>query len=222
MDFGGFSTGQGLDTDWMVMNRGFPRLLVFAREPVPGRVKSRLVPALGEEAVAVLYRKMLEGVLETVAGLAGAQGELWCDAAEREAPVCMELAARFGLGLWRQSGADLGERMFRALASGAGDGPAVLIGSDCPGYDAGYLSDAFDTLREVDVVLGPALDGGYVLIGLNHPAVRLFQGVSWGGPRVLEQTRERLRELGLCWHELPALRDLDRPEDLQYFGELLP
>jgi hypothetical protein len=123
----------------------------------------------------------------------------------------------YPLTLHAQRGADLGRRMQRALAWTLRDSRyAVLIGSDCPALTPAVLRNAFRALRAgSDVVLVPALDGGYVLIGMRRPAARLFHGIEWGSARVLQQTRRRLRQLGLNWVELPALADVDRPEDLR-------
>jgi rSAM/selenodomain-associated transferase 1 len=91
---------------------------------------------------------------------------------------------------------------------------AVLIGSDCPGYHSGYLKAALGALTDHDAVLGPAADGGYVLIGLSRYAPQLFAKMPWGTGKVLAQTRAALERLGWSWAELPTLTDLDRPEDL--------
>ncbi len=187
------------------------RLLVFAREPVPGRVKTRLIPALGAPGAARLYRRLLEHSLCAAGALTTAQVQLWCDSGGEG---CRELAQRFGATLFHQRGRDLGERMHRALSMPPPGAPSVLIGSDCPGYTPAYLRAAFAALDELDAVLGPALDGGYVLIGVRRSHARLFEDIAWGGSAVLQTTRERLRELGWRWVELPALGDVDRPDDL--------
>jgi glycosyltransferase A (GT-A) superfamily protein (DUF2064 family) len=102
-----------------------------------------------------------------------------------------------------------------AAAQALNDASRVLLmGVDCPGLSEGVLARALTRLESEDLVLGPAEDGGYVLLGLKRAEPRLFQGVDWGTDRVLAQTRERLRALGWLWHELPALWDLDRPADL--------
>jgi glycosyltransferase A (GT-A) superfamily protein (DUF2064 family) len=98
---------------------------------------------------------------------------------------------------------------------------AVLIGTDCPGYHGAYLSAALDALTDHDAVLGPAADGGYVLIGLRRPAAALFAGMPWGTDAVLAGTRSALASLGWSWVELPTLSDLDRPEDLAQVPDLL-
>lgn len=196
------------------------RLLVFAREPVPGRVKTRLIAALGETAATALYRQMLHRTLTTAARLNGVRRELWSDGA-KPTPELRALATRYGMAWHTQRGPDLGVRMATALAQATADGDmAVLIGSDCPGFDITYLEAAYDALAEHDAVIGPAADGGYVLIGVKQPRPELFHGVAWGTDRVLQMTRDRLRRCGLRWRELPVRRDLDEPGDLEHFPEL--
>jgi rSAM/selenodomain-associated transferase 1 len=118
--------------------------------------------------------------------------------------------------LQRQHGADLGRRMAHALKHALRDSQcAVLIGSDCPALTTAVLKNAFTALHDgADVVLVPALDGGYVLIGVSQSAARLFQGITWGSDRVMAQTRRRLRQLSLKCVELPALADVDTAADL--------
>jgi rSAM/selenodomain-associated transferase 1 len=122
-----------------------------------------------------------------------------------------------GLTLTEQGDGDLGQRMHRAfervLASQA---CAIVIGTDAPALDAGYLREAATTLQAHDAVIGPAVDGGYALLGLRRPAAALFDGIDWSTPRVLAQTRERLRRLGLTWAELAPLHDIDEPADLRH------
>ncbi len=197
------------------------QLLVFAREPVAGRVKTRLIPKLGEAAATALYRKMLHDTLTIATQVAADRVELWVD---RLDPTS-ELAARardLGMSTRVQSGADLGARMHGAFVETLhGARTAVLIGSDCPEYDAGYIAAAFDALERHDAVIGPARDGGYVLIGTKTAEPRLFRHVPWGTARVLAVTRDRLTQLQWRWHELPPKRDLDTPRDLSRFPQLL-
>lgn len=196
-------------------------LIVFAREPVPGRVKTRLIPALGPEGAARLYRALLHLALEAAAGVPGVGRELWCVGAPPDHGVCSGLAERYGLELRHQPAGDLGERMGTALAEALTHSErAVLIGSDCPEYTPAYLTSAFAALDGEDVVLGPAADGGYVLIGLRRPAPALFADMPWGTGLVLKRTRTALLGLGWPWAELPTLRDLDEPEDLRAFPDL--
>lgn len=193
-------------------------LLVFARAPLPGASKTRLIPALGADGAARLSARMLRRTLATARGQAT---ELWC-APDTAHPVFAECAAEFGVRLHTQQGTDLGQRMAHALAEAFGRARAgVLVGTDCPGLCAADLAEARAALATeggegAEAVLGPAVDGGYYLIGLRRPAPELFADMPWGGPDVLAETRRRLRELGWRWHELAPRRDLDRPEDLAY------
>lgn len=192
-------------------------LIVFGREPRPGEVKTRLIPTLGAQGAADLYRRLLLATLATAAEAQVDRRELWVDVLDPRGFAAAQ-AKRFGLSLHRQRGADLGERMADAFERTLSMGTlVVLIGSDCPDCTAAYLADAFDALRHADAVLGPASDGGYVLIGLRRLDRRLFERISWGGDRVLAATRKRLTQLDWAWHELPALDDLDRPEDIGRF-----
>jgi len=187
------------------------RLLVFARAPVAGQAKTRLIPALGAEGATQLHGRLVRRALEAASGSGAGSVELWC------APDCsheflQDCRRSFGCRLQPQPDGDLGQRMRTALEAGL---PAVLLGSDAPGLTADNIRTAADALVwGNDCVLVPALDGGYVLIGLAVPAPRLFEGIGWGGPDVLEQTRRRCMQLGLRFVELPACPDIDRPEDL--------
>lgn len=196
------------------------RLLVFAKAPEPGRVKTRLIPALGREGAARLHYRLLERTLAEAAGLPGVEMELWSP--DPGHPAIVELAVGQAARVRKQQGTDLGGRMGHALAHSLAEvSRAVLIGSDCPGMDRAYLEQAFAAFEEAPIVLGPALDGGYVLIGLRDVCPPgLLRDIPWGSPQVLEISRKRLREGGLSWVELPPQRDLDRPEDLHYFQEL--
>ena len=192
------------------------RILIFAKAPVAGRVKTRLIPALGPQGAADLHKRLL---LSTVARLGTARVapiELWC-APDRRHPFFQALARDFHLELRAQRGEDLGERMLTASADGLTRGQAVvLIGSDCPDVDGEYLASALERLARprLDAVLGPAADGGYVLLGLRRAVPELFTDMPWGGAQVAALTRQRMQRLGWRWRELPVLRDLDRPEDL--------
>lgn len=189
--------------------------MVFAREPIAGQVKTRLIPALGAEGATRLYRRLLRIALDAATGVPGVRPELWCAGAPPDGGECARLAGRDGLDWYHQPAGNLGARMAEAFRSAlSGCDRAVLIGSDCPGYSTDYLAAAFAGLADRDVVLGPAVDGGYVLIGLSRPAPALFTGIDWGTDRCLSDTRARLVALGLDWAELPTLSDIDRPEDL--------
>ncbi len=177
---------------------------IFAKEPLPGRVKTRLCPPLSAQESAALYRVSLE---ETVALAAGGP---WTPVLFYEGRKEFFADAFGQLPLCRQQGRDLGERMEHALTALLRDfDRAVLIGSDTPDLPTRLLRDAFAALESHDLVLGPASDGGYVLIGerIHHPP--LFRDIPWSTPQVLKLTRERAREEGLALAETALWDDVD-------------
>jgi rSAM/selenodomain-associated transferase 1 len=197
-----------------------PALVVFARNPVQGRVKTRLAAAIGSAEAWRVYLRLLNRTLSTAAGLAGIEISVWLDQGPPN-EHCQKMLQRYGLPWHPQSGNDLGERMRDAINRSLKDhSQIVLIGSDCPELDATYLARAFDALDRVDVVLGPANDGGYVLIGARRPIDSLFDDVPWGSDQVLARTLSRLGSANLSHHLLPALRDIDKPADLEYLDGL--
>ena len=194
-------------------------LLIFARDPSPGRVKTRLIPAFGAEGATRIYRKLLKRSLDAAIGASSERIELWTDRPPQD-PELLQTIVESGLRQNTQTGNDLGARMLHALQTAlASADRAVLIGSDCPSYTAGYLDAAFDALTTHDTVIGPAADGGYVLIGLKRTANELFEDISWSTEHVLATTRKRLTALNWRWHELEVLRDVDVPDDLAFYPD---
>ena len=196
-------------------SRSETALIVFARAPEPGRVKTRLVPLLGAAGAARLHARMVERALRTALAAGFDNVDLHCSPGVSNV-FFEKMQKRFGVGLRSQGRGNVGERMYRAFERVLRRYPyAVLIGSDCPALRPSDLRTAVRALRAgADAVLSPAEDGGYPLIGLRRASRRLFDGVSWGGDRVLEQTRRRLARLGWRWQELRTLWDVDRPEDV--------
>jgi hypothetical protein len=180
-------------------------VLVFARAPVPGSVKRRLVPRLGSWRAAQLHLRLMRQTL-------GIAAQAACG------PVQLHLTRRHALFHKHelQKGTDLGQRMHRALERALRrHRGAILIGSDCPALRAADLRRAARLLAgSCDVVLGPAEDGGYVLIGARRVSARLFEGIKWGTPDVYAATVQRLDALRYRWRALRPLWDLDRPDDL--------
>lgn len=197
------------------------KVLVFAKAPVAGEVKTRLIPALGAKGAAALQRQLLHRTLQMTIS-SSIQTELWCAPAKNH-PAFDEYHERYNLAWENQRGSDLGERMSHAFSETLRSvDAAVLIGSDCPELRKNYLHSAFEKLDQGDdVVLGPARDGGYVLIGLKQSLPALFKNILWGSEQVLSDTREKIRALKLSWSELPTLHDLDRPSDLKLFPGLI-
>jgi hypothetical protein len=187
-------------------------IAVMARAPVAGQAKSRLIPALGAEGAAALQARLIERTVATAASARIGPVTLWATPDETH-PLFGALRRQFGVALARQPDGDLGARMHAAVdAAGCA---ALVIGTDCPALTADHLHLAAATLRNYDVVVIPADDGGYVLIGLRQPHAALFAGIEWGTARVMAETRRRLQSLTLSWRELPTLWDVDTPEDLE-------
>jgi len=192
------------------------RLLLFVRFPEAGKAKTRLIPALGPEGAAALYRRMATQV-------AGEAGRLVRPGLGHVALVePPEQAGEVGAWLgtpWQagpQAAGDLGARLAAAFdgAFEAGARRVVAMGTDCLDLDADLLGRAFDSLTDHDAVVGPATDGGYYLIGLSRPVAACFDRIPWSSAETLTTTRAQLAAAGCTVAELPELRDLDTPEDL--------
>lgn len=186
------------------------RIVIFAKEPVPGRVKTRLIPALGADGAARLASEMLERTIEEAlaTGLAvelcgEPDAATWSDA-----PVSKTA----------QGDGDLGERLARAAARVLAEEPILLIGADCPDLDRGRLRAAADALAAHDAIIHPAADGGYVLLGLRRFDPSHFSGIAWSTAGVCAETIARIRALGLSLEVRETLRDVDVPEDLGLIG----
>ncbi len=184
-------------------------LQIFAKAPEEGKVKTRLIPKLGEKVATEVHKQLVKHCLQQFSGLFTIQ--LWC-APSLSHPFFQACQTEFDISLHNQQGADLGERMAYALNSSS---PAVLIGTDCPSLKPQIIHDAFSALQDNQVVLAPAEDGGYVLIGMQQVQPILFTNIPWGTSQVLTKTRERLHNLGLRWKELPTQWDVDYPEDVE-------
>jgi hypothetical protein len=189
-----------------------PHIAVFARAPVPGQAKTRLIPTLGADGAARLQEQLIARTLATACAVPGSRVTLWVTDEPRH-PFIAGVAHRFGVDVQAQVGRDLGERMHHAFAVAAG--PLVLIGTDCPALQPSGLAHAARSLQRHDVVIQPATDGGYVLIGLVRAQPSLFESIVWGGADVLRQTLQRIEALGLRCERLPVLDDLDTEQDLQ-------
>ena len=190
-------------------------VIVFARSPVPGRAKTRLAARLGDWRAARLHARL---ALRAIRSARDACDWVELHGTPRASHAFFRhCASRFALTLRPQRGADLGERMYRALAAGLRRfRAAILVGTDCPGLRPRDLRRAARLLRcACDVVLAPAEDGGYGLIGARRLSPALFEGVSWGSAQVFAQTVHRLSLAGLRWRALRTLWDVDRPEDLE-------
>jgi hypothetical protein len=195
-------------------------LLVFAKAPLPGRVKTRLIRALGAGGAARLARHLLDLALEQARAAAVGPVEL-CMSPGPDHPDWTGISLPPGIDTSDQGDGDLGERMARAAKRHIDNGETVLLtGTDCPGLDATRLRAAAARLADHDAVLHPAEDGGYSLLGLNafHPS--LFADMPWSTPAVARLTLERMAALAWRVWEGETLRDIDTPEDLAESGPI--
>jgi uncharacterized protein len=199
-----------------VLRSSKQRLIIFTRYPEPGKTKTRLIPVLGSVGAANLQRQMTEHTILQVKQLQKAidiSVEIWFSDGDLQ---LMQKWLGSDLVYQPQGEGDLGLRMARSLlqAFQSGAEKAIIIGTDCPGLNAEILATAFDKLRTFDLVLGPALDGGYYLIGLRQLIPELFANIEWGTANVFQKTVEIAQKVNLSYVNLVSLADVDRPEDL--------
>lgn len=204
-----------------VRSRRHAVLLQFAKWPEPGRVKTRLIPALGIDGALSAHLQLTTSVLTQLAATE-LPLEFWWDrsltavpAAARELVHALDQRA---VVQKVQQGPDLGARMTHALGEGLGRyRKAIIVGSDCPSVDGRYVQQAIDALDDADVVLGPSDDGGYVLIGARSVEPGMLDQVVWGSSQVMAQTLARLAASGLSSTLLEPRWDVDEPEDWQRY-----
>ena len=187
------------------------RLCIFVQAPRAGEVKTRLGRALGAEGAASAYRRLLSTVTDRLAGLRGVELRFTPDELGSELRPWSQRDWR----LTAQGTGDLGERLHRCFVENFNDGAerVAIIGSDCPEVQRGDVRDAWGLLREVDVVLGPATDGGYWLIGLRSPQPELFRAMAWSTEAVFAETQLRCQSLGLRVALLSERSDVDTEAD---------
>ena len=191
-------------------------LILFARAPLRGTVKTRLAEDLGDSGAVRLYKAFVADLLAAITRM-NINLRIFYHPGKHEALMRNWLGA--DAPLFVQQGADLGERMHHALCCTAAEGyrNIILIGSDIPGLNEQIINKAFSLLAEHPAVIGPAVDGGYYLIGFRTPGIlrEAFTGIDWGSPNVLEKTLQRFRHKGKEAVLLPSLRDIDTRADLQ-------
>jgi uncharacterized protein len=189
-------------------------LIIFTRYPEPGKTKTRLIPALGEDGSAQLHRRMAEHTVKQTRSLSCAI-EVWYVGGSEEL-----MQDWLGKDLWyrEQPAGDLGDRMCGAFRSAFEQGyqSVMIVGTDCPGLTTDFMAQGFASLQNYMVTIGPAIDGGYYLIGLQQLVPELFQGITWSTATVFSETLAITDRLQLPTHLLPSLSDIDLPADLQY------
>jgi rSAM/selenodomain-associated transferase 1 len=199
------------------MKRG---LIVFAREPLPGTVKTRLASSVGNQAATELYETMLDDVLETARQLSDVDTVVYWAC---EDTSLSPLSTRYRCHSRVQSQGNLGKRMQAAFIDMMASGCDVccIIGSDAPDLPIAYIEDAYRILEtlQADVVLGPCPDGGYYLLGMRQVWDQLFVNIAWSTSDVLGQSLAAAQDSGLSAALLPEWRDIDTVEDLQAYQE---
>jgi uncharacterized protein len=189
-------------------------LLIFTRYPEPGKTKTRLIPALGEEGAAQLHRRMAEYTVQQARSLSCAI-EVWYVGGNKE---LMQNWLGKDLCYREQLVGDLGDRMCGAFRSAFDQGyqSVMIVGTDCPEITTAILAQGFAELQNQVVAIGPAIDGGYYLIGLQQLVPELFQKIAWSTATVFLETLAIINKLQLPTYLLPTLPDIDLPSDLQY------
>lgn len=195
-------------------------LILFIKNPIPGKTKTRLAADVGNEMALKMYHRLTDWTRKQAAGLQGVHRYLWYSNSINEKDAWPQ--EEFDKHL--QQGDSLGERMELAFekAFTAGHKGVIIIGSDCPGITTEYLEEAFSALKNNDVVVGPALDGGYTLLGMRQLHPTLFRDMNWSTDTVLPDTLSRAKEAGLVVHQLAPLSDIDYLEDWLSYGWALP
>ena len=189
-------------------------IIVFAREPLTGQVKTRLIPTLGKEGATELYRRLLDYTVDNVIAAALSPVNI-CITPESSTTYFTQMSCAEQFEISLQTGHDLGARMYHAIASGLQQySKVILIGTDCPFLRKDDFQQAIMSLDANDMVFSPAIDGGYVLIGAKKVIPEIFANIDWGTDRVMAQSRQALSDNDFCWRELSQQCDIDVKEDL--------
>jgi len=186
-------------------------LLLFVKNPVAGKVKTRLARTAGDERALQIYKQLVYLTGKSAKQVKSAR-QVWYSS-------FIDQNDLFDGNLFEkrlQEGGDLGERMQNAFSKSFEEGyrKVVIIGSDCPELDSSIIEQAFDELKQSDVVIGPSADGGYYLLGMNTFIPEIFEGIKWSSAEVLSRTKEKLNRSGYLFKELEILNDIDTEEDL--------
>lgn len=204
-------------TETLVIPESVKRsLIVFVKSPIPGDVKTRLIPYLSSSEAADLYKCFVSDILKSVSQITTSTKLQVAYQPHTKAADLSWLGLRHPPELFKQDGRSLGERLIHAFGTAFGRGAqhVVIIGSDSPTMPKAYLEQAFQALKDADVVLGPAANGGYYLIGLSRPCLKLFEDVSWSTDQVFERTAQNAQRHGYSLRVLPSHYDIDTIEDL--------
>lgn len=192
------------------------RIVIFAKAPVAGLVKTRLIPRLGADGAAALAARLIQHTVRQAVVAQAGPVEL-CVAPDAKQTIWKALNLPNGIQWSEQGDGDLGQRMARAAQRVIEHGESLLLlGTDCPQLNSERLRATAQSLTTSDACLVPVTDGGYVLIGLNRYHPSLFADIPWSMADVAKLTRWRIGALGWSQKEFPALHDIDEPDDLQW------
>ena len=193
-------------------------LLIFIRNPELGKVKTRLAKDLGAEEALRIYQKLLDHTRNIVLKTAAACYLYYSDFIDKE-----DAWSNVDFKKFLQPQGDLGDRMLKAFDHALTENDAaIIIGSDCPGLTETILQTAFNQLKNNDFVIGPAMDGGYYLLGMKKLAPRLLLDMTRSTDKVFEETVRRMEQMGASYYVLPVLSDIDYAEDWEKYGHLIP
>jgi rSAM/selenodomain-associated transferase 1 len=188
-------------------------ILIFTKAPILGSVKTRMQSSFSQQFSFELHCALVDYCLTKIVDAKICPIQFWLAGDEN---IFREHFAQWSdLNIYQQVGKDLGQRMYSACRQSLADSNGViLMGTDCVEIDQDYLTQACEALANNDIVIGPAKDGGYVLLGLKQPYMNLFEDIDWGEESVFSQTMEKIKSLNLSFLQLPILSDVDRPDDL--------
>lgn len=196
------------------------KILLFSKAPIAGKCKSRLVPLLGENGAARLQEKLIHKILFDLYDYKLCPFEIW---ESEPTNYFTELNLGFKVNVKTQQGDNLGERMSHAMSDSlTGCENVMIIGSDCIEFTKEYITSAIQYLLNDDVVIGPAHDGGYLLIGMSQPSPEIFNEIKWGDSNVYKNTLRNVAGLGLSCGKLKALHDIDCPDDIVKVKKNMP
>lgn len=186
-------------------------LIVFVKNPVEGQVKTRLAAEVGNEKALSVYNQLMEHTRQVAMESDADVHVFYSDYVDQD-----DHWLQTDFSKHQQEGEDLGSRMLNAFKTmdNLGYQKKIIIGSDCPEITAEIINDAFSRLDEYDFVLGPALDGGYYLLGMQEILDEVFREISWSSDQVFDQTIATLQNVGMVWYEMPMLSDVDKEDDL--------
>ncbi len=195
-------------------------LIIFAKEPELGRVKTRLAGHVDGIKVIEFYKEFVRNTIALAKNVPSDEKLLAYDSSGDPGFI---RSIKGDLSLFKQEGSDLGERMHNAFlySERSGNEATVIIGSDSPDLPSEYINKAFNSLEESDIVIGPSRDGGYYLIGLKQPDEKIFKDISWSSDKVFSKTMENIENIGKMVLLVDEWYDIDTPEDLEFYNKKL-